>query len=805
MRVAMLLHKSVEHDSRVRRAARALAAAGHEVTVLHLPRRRGELDGPLEGFEVRSVTPAGWVRRRLPAGVYRLVFLAAFVRGLRRLRPDAVHANDVAMLAPGWIGARLTGADLVYDSHEYAAGVPYRKRGWRLLTIALERALINRCATTITVSDGIAERLRERYGLALRPVVVRNLPGPAEEDPGFQAPDLRAGLGIDPATPLVLHLGAVARDRGCETLVRAMARLPRAHVLFLGADDGDFAAGLRELARELGVEERFHLRPSVPTAQIRAYTRQASVGVTLLEGTCENHQLALPNKLFEYLAAQVPVVASDLPEMQRVVSGLPAVTSVDPADPDSVAGGLRTAIEAGPSGPSPFEWAEDAARLTAVYAGLAGDRGREQDSAERAVVLVRNGVSHDARVLREGRLLDSLGYQTTVVGVRTGAGEPLAERLGGVDVVRLEPGAGLRRALGALRRRRARDGAAPQPEAPRPATGSAASSRAGGSAAPTPGSALARLRRLATTVDYYRRGLAFVRRDRPRLIHANDYNTAWIGVAGKWLTGARLVYDSHELWPDRNLRPEPRPWLLLCESLFVRVADRVVTTSPGYAEVMASRYRIEPPSVVRNLPEWRAVSTPSIDEDSPGRDGGAPLAVYFGALTRNRGLPAALRALTQLPELRLRLVGPEAWGYRATLGELAEELGVAERVELLDPVPPDHAATVLADADVGLALIEPACLSYRMTLPNKLYEYVAAGLPILASEIPVLAGEVREHGLGRVADPAEPAAVAAALRELLAPDTQRICREAVARHAREAVWERERERLAEVYAAPPRR
>lgn len=111
----MLLHKSVEHDSRVRREARALAAAGHEVTVLHLPRERGEFDGVHDGFAVRSVTPPAWVRRRLPTIVYRLVFLLAFVRAAWRRRAEAVHANDVAMLAPGWLAARLLGARLVYD------------------------------------------------------------------------------------------------------------------------------------------------------------------------------------------------------------------------------------------------------------------------------------------------------------------------------------------------------------------------------------------------------------------------------------------------------------------------------------------------------------------------------------------------------------------------------------------------------------------------------------------------------------------------------------------------------------------
>ena len=76
----------------------------------------------------------------------------------------------------------------------------------------------------------------------------------------------------------------------------------------------------------------------------------------------------------------------------------------------------------------------------------------------------------------------------------------------------------------------------------------------------------------------------------------------WIGVAAKLARGTPVVYDSHELWADRNGRPEPRAWLLAAEALFVRVADEVVTTSPGYAEELARRYRIAPPTLVRNLP-----------------------------------------------------------------------------------------------------------------------------------------------------------------------------------------------------------
>jgi len=809
----MLLHKSVEHDSRVRREGRALVEAGHEVVVLHAP-REGGLGEELDGFGLRAVAVPGWARG-LPAVVRRGLLVLAFVREVRRVWPDAVHAHDVAMLGPGAVGARLTGARLVYDSHEYAVGVPYRERLWAWLVRTLERVLIGRADAVITVSDGIAERLRERYGLGETPTVVRNLPDPGETDPNFEAPDLRAELGIAAEAPLVLHLGAVARDRGGETLVRAVARAPGAHLLFLGADDSGFAAGLEEVARDEGVADRVHLRPSVPVGQIRAYTRQASAAVTLLEDTCDNHRLALPNKLFEYLAAEVPVVASDLPEMRRALAGRPATALVDPADPVSVTAGIEAVLrDEGEIPPSPFEWEEDARRLIDLYSRLGqppARRAQAEPGPRRALVLVRNGVVHDARVMREARLLDSLGYETTVAGVRTGAGvEP--PRVEGAEVVWLDPGGGLRALVRRVRSRRA----SPSSNGDRPSAPASCrsdthtvSDRRFASSSPTNrqfasytgvnrkldfGPASARLRRLVTTADYYRRGIGLVRRTRPALIHANDYNTAWIGLAGKLLVDSRFVYDSHELWPDRNLRPEWRPWLLLCEALFVRAADSVITTSPGYAEVIAGRYRVPPPTVVRNVPEWRA-------EPGASRAGEGPGAVYFGAVTRNRGLPTALRALALAPELRLRIVGPEAWGYRATLAELAVELGVADRLELLDPVAPEEAPSVLADADVGLALIEPACLSYEMTLPNKLYEYAAAGLPVLCSEIPVLAREVREHGIGTVADPADPAAVAAALRSMLEPEANARFREAARRLAAEATWTQEREKLAAVYGA----
>ena len=142
-----------------------------------------------------------------------------------------------------------------------------------------------------------------------------------------------------------------------------------------------------------------------------------------------------------------------------------------------------------------------------------------------------------------------------------------------------------------------------------------------------------RVHRALTTADYYRQGIGAVRALRPSLLHCNDWNTMWIGVAAKLTRGTHVVYDSHELWADRNGRPELRAWLVAAEALFVRVADEVVTTSPGYADELARRYRIPAADVVRNLP---AGAPPDSDARDPAVRRSSTSAASFAAVASSR-------------------------------------------------------------------------------------------------------------------------------------------------------------------------
>ncbi|MGI8805187.1 MAG: glycosyltransferase [Thermoleophilaceae bacterium] len=415
----------------------------------------------------------------------------------------------------------------------------------------------------------------------------------------------------------------------------------------------------------------------------------------------------------------------------------------------------------------------------------------------RALLVVRNTFEHDARVLRAALTIKRLDFDVTVLAVRGARGAPAVEERDGVHVVRVGPSGGLaRRAYAALTRT---GGRTPSGLAVEAAAGTEAAERrraAGATSLARAGAA--RLVRWATTLDFSVRGIAAIRRLCPEIVQCDDYNTMWIGVAARLMHRSAVVYDSHELWPDRNMRPEARWWLLACEALFARVADAVVMTSPAHAEVLARRYRVPEPVVVRNIPAESARGR-SGDGRARSGDGHGPVAIYVGGVLRHRGIEQSIRALSDVDRLTLRLLGPVEPDYRAELEHLARSAGVRGRVEFSPPVAPTEVVDALAGADVGLALFQPVCLSHRLVLPNKLFEYVRAGLPVVGSDLPMIARFVRDHDVGATVDPEDTEAIAAALAATVEPERNAKLRAAAERAGRTLDWRKERELLAGVY------
>jgi glycosyltransferase involved in cell wall biosynthesis len=213
---------------------------------------------------------------------------------------------------------------------------------------------------------------------------------------------------------------------------------------------------------------------------------------------------------------------------------------------------------------------------------------------------------------------------------------------------------------------------------------------------------------------------------------------------------------------------------------------------------MARRYRISPPGVIRNIPDASMMPS-ALGSENGGTPDDARLALYVGALTTGRGLELSIMALNHIDDVRLRLVGPARPAYLDELVELARREGVSDRVEFAGAVSPDELIETISRASVGLALIQPVCLSYRMSLPNKVFEYVAAGLPVLGSDLPAISALVTEHRIGLLAQPGEAEDVALKLSEMLEPGRNSDFRAAAREAAGELHWNREAERLAGVY------
>ncbi len=430
--------------------------------------------------------------------------------------------------------------------------------------------------------------------------------------------------------------------------------------------------------------------------------------------------------------------------------------------------------------------------------------------AIRSLLLVRNGVDHDARVLRAARVAQqALPGTALVLGVATATAPAGATIVEGVRVLRLPA-----RTPGLARLARRLNGGGRASASARNGSGPASSptdSRGGRSAPARPAlSALGRARRILGGLSFSRQALSVAHRTRPELVHANDWNTMWTGLAIKLGFGARLVYDSHELWPDRNGRWEWRPWLLAGEALFMRAADEVITSSPGYADTLARRYRVSRPLVVRNIPEHRHEGSAAGDP-APQRRAAAlsrsrtagppspPRVVYVGGLMPGRGLEQMIDSLALLPLVHLYAIGPGAHRYRMDLLLRARAAGVEKRVVLRAPVAPGEVPDVLVGAAAGLCLIQPICRSYELSLPNKLFEYAAAGVPVLASDAPVIAQVVRAHGLGQVVATDRPSAIARSLERLLAPEGWRLASERASAFAAGNDWQGEADALAGVY------
>jgi glycosyltransferase involved in cell wall biosynthesis len=293
------------------------------------------------------------------------------------------------------------------------------------------------------------------------------------------------------------------------------------------------------------------------------------------------------------------------------------------------------------------------------------------------------------------------------------------------------------------------------------------------------------------------------------IYHAHDLNTLPVAYMAARRNKGKFVYDSHELYLERN-KPQPssRPWkfvLSRVEAFLARRADAVLTVNETLGKVLALRYRIPRPFVVLNTPAGFEHKV-----DSGKRNGllreqlkispDAKVLIYVGSIKSNRGLEEVIQALKHLNGCCLVCVGYGDDRYKRILLNLADKCGVSDRFFFFGPVPTGQVVPLAAGADLGVAAIANACMSYYYCSPNKLFEYMNAGLPVIASAFPELEKIILSHEVGLTFDPSDPEDIARAARRILddAEKWERMRKNAV-RASRLYNWENESRKLLQIY------
>ncbi len=303
-RIYLLTTSDIVSDQRVHRSAVTLAAEGHCVTVAgrKVSRKTDEIIRPYTVLQFKLPFRKG-VLFYLSFNLWALFYL--IFHGF-----DLVIANDLDTLLAARLGAILKRKKVVYDSHELFTELPelINRKTKRHIWFMMEKLLTKGLPACIAVSDGVARVLENRYGI--RCMVIRNLP--FSRNPAVQESRI-----IKP-TKVIIYQGSLNIGRGLERLIQAMQWVKNAELVIAGV--GDIQNKLEDVSISCGLTDRVKFLGKIPLEELHRITQGASLGVSLEEDMGMNYRYALPNKLFDYIQAGIPVLVSDLPEMAAIVS-----------------------------------------------------------------------------------------------------------------------------------------------------------------------------------------------------------------------------------------------------------------------------------------------------------------------------------------------------------------------------------------------------------------------------------------------------------------------------------------------------
>jgi len=328
-KICMLTTNPVDFDGRILHEAEALSQS-FQVTILA---RAGRPNPALKNtlFKIkRSKFSAG-----LPYQLSVLIAMARLARDAFRENPDFFHAHDLPGLLCLWPAALIKKKPLIYDSHELWAGHFnfQNTRGLHWLFPVLEKWLMAKVAKGITVNDSLAEILTQKYHKEF--LTIHNYYQPSKKTQ--TSLDLRKQF---PGEIICLHLGSTGVGRGIEQMIRAAKLLPTGFIIILLGADKRIEL-IQEKIKQEGLEDKVILLPPVAPDEVITVAVGADMGLVLTQNISQSYYLSSPNKLYQYMMAETPVLGSDFPEYKKIILKNNIGLVANPAQPKAIAKAIQ--------------------------------------------------------------------------------------------------------------------------------------------------------------------------------------------------------------------------------------------------------------------------------------------------------------------------------------------------------------------------------------------------------------------------------------------------------------------------------
>jgi len=308
----MLVHSDYLHDNRVKREAETLVKHGLKVTCAcigtHIPERLNDVD-------LVSYVPKNKKGKLLFLEVIRF-----FGKAINKGGYDYIHAHDLDALLAAILYLRKKETKVIYDSHEYyteSAGLGSR-RLTRFVWKLIERYCIVRAHHVITVNDSIASLLQASYKLNRTPTVVRNFTDLKPAGDITEANISQAFRLQEQCEILLLYHGTIREGRGLDLLFDLIRKNKRYGAIICG--NGHLHDHYQQLAEKYDINGRLLFTGYINSAEFLKLAGIADIGYCYIEPIVTSYYFSLPNKLSEYAQAGLPIVASDLPEITKIVN-----------------------------------------------------------------------------------------------------------------------------------------------------------------------------------------------------------------------------------------------------------------------------------------------------------------------------------------------------------------------------------------------------------------------------------------------------------------------------------------------------